>query len=103
MGTFTVEIQISGSSGQRFETVNALVDTGASITVMPESLMRPIGVAPTRYLKFQDASGAIRERGVADTHMRVEGMDINAAVMFGEEGVFLLGAQTLEELFPSHY
>lgn len=98
MGIFHVTMEVGDPQGRRFESVSALVDTGASITVMPESLLRRLGVAPTRVARFQDASGRIQERGVADIPLRVEGMDVTASVMFGEEGIFLLGSQTLEGL-----
>lgn len=91
-------MEIGDPQGQRFETIDALADTGASLTMMPESLVRRLGVTPTRSLDFKNASGVVESRPVADTHMRVEGMDIISAVAFGEEGIFLLGAQTLEGL-----
>ena len=40
MGTFSVPIEIGNSAGTRFEPVDALVDTGASYTLLPASLLR---------------------------------------------------------------
>ena len=37
MGTFSVEIEIGDAAGERWETVEALVDTGASYTWLPRS------------------------------------------------------------------
>ena len=37
MGTFNADIEIGNPEGSRFETVNALVDTGASMTSLPGS------------------------------------------------------------------
>ena len=39
MGIFYVDMEIGDPSGRSFETVEALVDTGASYTVMPPSLL----------------------------------------------------------------
>ena len=40
MGTFQVAIEVGDPDGQRYETVEALVDSGATYTTMPESLLR---------------------------------------------------------------
>ena len=98
MGTFNVTMEIGDTQGQRFEQLKALVDTGASITTMPSSLLRRLGVSPTRVGRFKTADGYVFERGIGDTHMRIQDMEIVASVMFGDEGIFLLGAQTLEGL-----
>ena len=39
MGTFSVQIQVGNPSGQRFETIDAMVDSGATYTVLPASLL----------------------------------------------------------------
>jgi predicted aspartyl protease len=47
MGTFRVEIEIGDAAGERWETVETLVDTGAMYTTAPAPLLRRLGVAPT--------------------------------------------------------
>ena len=98
MGTFNVTMEIGDTQGLRFEQVKAHVDTGASITTMPSSLLRRLGVSPTRVGRFKTADGNVFERGIGDTHMRIQDLEIVASVTFGDEGIFLLGAQTLEGL-----
>jgi hypothetical protein len=39
MGLFKVQIQVGDPEGQTFTHVEALVDTGASITAMPGSIL----------------------------------------------------------------
>ena len=46
MGTFGVTIEIGDPQGQRFEAMNALVDTGATYTVVPASLLVRLSVTP---------------------------------------------------------
>ena len=46
MGIFQVELEIGDPNGQRFESINAMVDTGASYTLIPAPLLRELGIAP---------------------------------------------------------
>ncbi len=46
MGTFSVQIQVGDLVGQRFVEVEALVDTGASDTVLPQDVLRGLGITP---------------------------------------------------------
>ena len=55
MGTFSVDLEIPRST--RFEMINALVDTGATYTVLPASLLRSLDVAPVDRQSFILANG----------------------------------------------
>jgi len=44
MGTFRVEIQIGDPAGRRYETVTALVDTGADYTLLPYTYAKALGI-----------------------------------------------------------
>ncbi|HHT9131935.1 MAG TPA: aspartyl protease family protein, partial [Candidatus Tripitaka californicus] len=46
MGTFHVNIAVSDPLGKQWESVNALVDTGATYTWVPRSLLERLGVIP---------------------------------------------------------
>ena len=48
MGTFNANIEIGSPDGSRFETVNALVDTGSSLTAIPAPILHRLGVTPHR-------------------------------------------------------
>ena len=97
MGTFTVRIEIGNLSGASFEAFEALVDTGATTTVIPGSILRRLGIAPTRRETFEYASGQQVELDMAEAKARVEGRETTTWVIFGEEGTgALLGAYTLE-------
>ncbi len=65
------------------------MDTGATYTVLPETLLRErVGVSPTRQMTFTFADRRERQMPVGDARMLVN----------GEEGQFLLGATALQEL-----
>ena len=44
MGTFHVTIELGDPAGSRYREVSALVDTGASYSQMPGSVLRELGV-----------------------------------------------------------
>jgi clan AA aspartic protease len=98
MGTFRVQIEIGDPQGQRFESVEALVDTGATNTAFPASQLRGLGVSPHRRAIFELADGRQTELEIGRTWVRVNGELEQTQVVFTEEGSEpVLGAVTLEE------
>jgi clan AA aspartic protease len=99
MGVFSVRIDVGDPNGERFETVDAIVDTGATRTTIPARLLRALGVYPYRTGSFRLADGRTRELGLGRTRVRVEGREELTQVAFGDDEMpCLLGAITLEEL-----
>ena len=97
MGTFQVAIEIGDPHGQRYETVDALVDSGATYTTMPASLLRRLGVTPHSRRTFVLADGGRVQRDFGRTWTRLEGEQDISPVVFGDEDATpLLGAVTLE-------
>ena len=100
MGTFSVAIGIGDARGETFEEMEALVDTGATTTVIPGSALRRLGIAPTKSEMFEYAGGERVELDMAEARARVAGRETTTWVIFGEEGTTaLLGAYTLEGVF----
>ncbi|MCE2404669.1 MAG: aspartyl protease family protein [Dehalococcoidia bacterium] len=100
MGTFSVQIAVGDYEGQRWTTLDALVDTGASITSVPASVLRELGVEPLAQERFRFAQGETRTMDVGQTWLRVEDRERITLVLFNEEGtVPLLGALALEAAF----
>ena len=97
MGTFVVQIEIGDLRGEKFEDVEALVDTGATTTAIPGSTLRQLGIVPTKRETFEYAGGQQVELDMAEAKARVAGRETTTWVIFGEEGTTaLLGAYTLE-------
>lgn len=97
MSTFLVTLEVGDPDGSRFESVSALVDTGATYTFLPASLLSRLGVTPHRRMEFEIADGSRMERGFGRTWGRLNGGAEVSPVIFGDEGVTpLLGAVTLE-------
>ena len=99
MGSFTVTIEFGDPAGSRFEPREALVDTGATYTLAPASLLRDLGVEPSERASFELADGTTTELDLGETRVRIGGQEITTVVVFGPEGTApLLGAYTLERL-----
>jgi clan AA aspartic protease len=102
LSTFQHPIEIGDPAGSRFESIDALVDTGAAFTVAPSPLLRRLGVEPVRRSTFVLADGRHIERDVGRTWVRVNGQAEIRLVVFGNEGEEpLIGADTLEGLLLS--
>jgi len=78
--------------------VELLVDTGAVYTVLPRSLLEELGVEPMGKRRFRLADNRVVERDVGIVGIEIKGIKTHTPVVFGDEGVYLLGVVTLEEL-----
>ena len=97
MGTFFAAVQVGDTSGKRFEAVEALVDTGATYTMLPASLLRSLGVSPIESQSFRLADGSRIELDVGDALIQIDGRVRGSPIVFSGEGTNpILGAVTLE-------
>jgi clan AA aspartic protease len=99
MGTFSLEISVSDQAQSRVETMSALVDSGATNTVIPSEVLRRLGISPHRTSTFQLADGRELELEIGRAWVRVDGQQEYTQVVFGPPGSEpILGAITLEEM-----
>ena len=97
MGSFTVSLQVGDLSGQQFVDVEALVDTGATYTSIPENILARLGLESRESRSFELADDRIAEYPVGYASIRLEEREIIALVVFAPEGTAsLLGATALE-------
>lgn len=98
MGTFSVTIEVGNPAGSDYTTMRLMVDTGASHTVLPRSLLNKLGVTPHAKGIFRLADGRLVERDIGQTWVRLDGTAQMTIVVFGDDAAQpLLGAVTLEE------
>ena len=98
MGTFKLILELGDPAAQRFASFEALVDTGATYTAFPASVLLDLGVSPHRRATFELADGSQTEWDVGRTWVRLNGRTEMTLVVFGAEGVEpILGAVTIEE------
>ena len=97
MGTFSVPIQVAASPSARYVSMDALVDTGATYSMIPSDVLTELGVAVEETRSFEIADGSEAEFQSGEASIRVEGKRVTAVVVFAPEGTApLLGATTLE-------
>lgn len=100
MGIFSVSIAIGDSQRERWLDLDALVDTGASITAVPGSILRELGIAPLFKQSFKFAQGDVKEMDVGQAWIRIEDKEVVTLLLFNDEGTQpLLGALALEGVF----
>jgi len=100
MGKFNVPVSIGDSQRERWLDLDALVDTGASITAVPGSILRELGITPLFKQSFRFANGNVKEMDVGQAWIRVEDKEVVTMLLFNDEGTQpLLGALALEGVF----
>ena len=100
MGTFSVHLQVGDQQRDRWVGLDALVDTGASISSAPASVLHELSVTPLMRHNFRFGQGEVRQMDVGQTWVRVEGREVITLVLFNDEdSIPLLGALALEGVF----
>ena len=99
MGLFTSQITVSDIDRTQWETVDAVVDTGASYSIIPADALRRLGVVPLRKDEYETADGRTIECEIGVAWVNVDGRETTTPVVFGsDEALPFLGAVTMQEL-----
>ena len=97
MGIFSVTIEVANVHGDTFEEVEVTVDTASDYTTVPRQMLQRLAVPVTGTAISELADGREVPSDTGWARLRLQGDDIYARVIFGEEGeVSLLGAIALE-------
>ena len=95
MGIIYIEGAARGPSGEEAE-VCFLMDSGATYSLLPESVWRPIGLEPTREMTFTLADGTRVERQISSCYLAPPQGEDYTPVILGEPGdEAILGVVTL--------
>ncbi|MCL0069914.1 aspartyl protease family protein [Dehalococcoidia bacterium] len=98
MGITYIEGQVKGPSGKQ-ESVEFLIDSGATYSLLPKTVWEAIGLRPKRKQSFRLADGTRVERTVSEAFVILPQGEAHTPVILGEEGdEALLGVVTLENL-----
>ncbi|MBI1991612.1 MAG: clan AA aspartic protease [Candidatus Omnitrophica bacterium] len=82
-----------------FQRMEFLVDTGAVYTIMPERVLKRLGIQPIDQERFRLANGRTIARSVGEARFRYHGKTRISPVVFGRaHDKVLLGVMTLEAL-----
>src|SRR5256884_9462094 len=97
MGHFRVAVQVGHPTGERFEAIEALVDTGATYTWVPRDVLERLGVVPEEEWPFVLADGREVRYPMAWIRMRLGERVQPTFAVFGEpRSEPILGVVTLE-------
>jgi len=99
VGLTFVKIAVSKDAAGPSQTAEVLVDTGATYTMIPRTILEPLGVVASRKKLVRLGDGRTMERGLGLAHVRYDKYESPTWILFGEPGdAAVLGALTLEEL-----
>ena len=97
MGTFSHAITLLSPSGTESETLEGVVDTGATFTSVPTSVLERLGVNPQWPIRLVLANGQTVERGMGEVVARMDGDRRTILCIFSpDDAPVLIGAHTLE-------
>ena len=99
LGVFNWPIRLDSMDGQQSLEIEAMVDTGASYTIVPTNRLRDLGITPIDKISLVLADGRPVEYDIGEARATINGRSIPTLVVFGEDNArALLGAYTLEGL-----
>ena len=97
VGTFYVDFVIWNQDKTQSRTLNGLVDTGASYTLIPASILDELGIERVESRVFSLADGSRQELSIGWAGMDLGGRSSPVSVVFGlDSRKILLGAMALE-------
>nr|WP_264890803.1 retropepsin-like domain-containing protein [Vulcanisaeta souniana] len=78
-----------------------MVNTGSTYTVIPSRVLEELGIKPIRTVRLRLTDGRVIERPLGEAGIEAEGFTVSATpVIFGDEGIYLLGSVTMEQPRP---
>ncbi len=95
MGLIRVTVTLLGKRRVR---TRALVDTGATFTVIPAALAGRLGLRSLRSYTVRIAGGEAKRFRASTVGIQFDGREAPATVLIAPAGEVLLGAETLEIL-----
>lgn len=100
MGKVVVPIEVLPQARvQRGLRLQALADTGATLSMIPEAVLRRLGIRPTGQMAVRLADGRVIKRPVGEARFKIDGKVAPSLVIFGKRGdATVLGLVVLESL-----
>jgi len=97
MGITYIEGMVTGPGGS--QTLDFLVDSGATYSLLPFDVWTALGLSPKRTASFALGDGSRIERNISECHVAFSMGEGHSPVILGEPGdAALLGLVTLENL-----
>jgi clan AA aspartic protease len=98
VGTFTIKVILSHPERRQTQlTLDLLVDTGATWTLIPAEAARSLGVEPSERRPVRTADGRQLDLPLAEVRFTIDGRSLTIPCLIGSpQAPALLGAVTLE-------
>lgn len=97
MGTFEHAITLYSASGESSERLEALVDTGAMFTTIPQPILERLEVQPFDTVPVRFANGTTERWQIGEVQAELDGKRRPIICFFGSaDAPPLIGAHTLE-------
>lgn len=99
MGVFSVKARVRNPfKPSPVIELELIVDTGATYTVLPTNLLEKLGIEPIKRIRLRLADNRVVERDLGQIEIELIGYgSMITPVVFGDEGIYLLGSITLEQ------
>lgn len=98
MGEFHWPVGVWSADRERLETVDALVDTGASYSVFPRPMLERLNLRRLERVEFEQADGSLIELDVGVAWLTINRRERACSVAFGNNNAEpLIGANALQE------
>jgi predicted aspartyl protease len=99
MGITFIKVKVSNPARPKKAAVHELlVDSGAVYSLLPVKDLKNLGVKPVREEEFSLGNGQSIRKKVGNALFELHGKIGAAPVIFGDEGVYLLGVTALEAM-----
>jgi aspartyl protease family protein len=95
---FTQRLEIARSAGRKHARIDALIDTGATFTWIPEDVLEGLGVRREQRRRFEFADGRSEYYDMGTAWVRLDGWQGLTPVVFGNAGsASFVGCATLDD------
>jgi predicted aspartyl protease len=100
MVAFTVKVTVWNPRKPEIKIdLELLVDSGATYTVIPANVLKSLEIESIRLIRLRLADNRVIEKPLGEIGIEIEGYKASATpVVFGDEGIYLLGSVTMEQL-----
>ena len=96
--TFLKVKVINPEQPKKSQECEFLVDSGAVYSVVPQNILKKLGIKPNSLQEFILANGEVLKKPIGNAYFEYKDKIRAAPVVFGDKGIFLLGATTIEAL-----
>jgi predicted aspartyl protease len=99
MGITFIKVKVSNPARPKKKAVHELlVDSGAVYSLLPVKELKKLGIKPVREEVFSLGNGECVTKKVGNALFEFAGKIGAAPIIFGDEGVYLLGVTALEAM-----